>query len=148
MDTPKQFHSLGRQKRLIIKFVLLSFTTACQSSFSGRITDKSGNSITAKDGYISIVSLSESIDRQITVPINNGYFELDGELEHGYYFIETLIPGYNMTSMRIHYDHPLKLNIKVIKNINNNYQNFPIHSLRKHPTNRGTGKVSLNPPNY
>ena len=144
-------HKLGGmdiKKRFILMIVFLS--SSCASTLSGTIYDEHGNVVRTENGMINIVPLDkkQNFNNVSVVIAQDGSYEVSEELPVGYYFLEALVPGYEITSLRFHVDSVEQMDLTLVKSDHKDTSNEPIHALNREPQRRESGKVRLDPPGF
>lgn len=120
------------------------------STLSGTIYDEAGEVITTDNGMINIVPLDKKKKvRNISVAISSdGSYEVKEDLPLGYYFLEALVPGYEITSLRFHVDTVNRMDLTLVKTDLKDTSDEPIHALNNEPKRKDPGKVRLDPPGF
>ena len=136
-------------KKFIVLVAIL-VTYSCASTISGTLYDEQGNVIEVDNGMINIVPLDKNQSpKNVSVAIGkDGSYEVKEDLPEGYYFLEALVPGYEITSLRFHVDSVDQMDLTLTKTNYKDTSGEPIHALNKEPHRKEPGKVRLDPPGF
>ncbi|MFK7825555.1 MAG: carboxypeptidase-like regulatory domain-containing protein [Oligoflexales bacterium] len=148
MVVAHKFGSMVIEKLIILKIILL--LSSCASTLSGTVYDEHGNIVRTENGMINIVPLDKK-QKPLTVSVvitKDGSYEVKDKLPVGYYFLEALVPGYEITSLRFHVDSVDEMDLTLIKSDHRDTSNEPIHALNQEPQRKEPGKVRLDPPGF
>ena len=138
---------------VVKEFVFLAalfLVYSCASTLSGSIYDEQGNIVRTDNGMMNIVPLDKSkqpVSMSVAIE-QDGTYEVTEDLPAGYYFLEALVPGYEITSLRFHAESVEKMDLTLVKTNIKDTSSEPIHTLNKEPQRKEPGKVRLDPPGF
>ena len=110
---------MARQQRHSIAsaFIISMLTWGCAHSLSGNLKDVDGKAVSALDGRVNVIRLDGDGRTYTMAEVDkSGSFQLEDDIDKGSYLVEALVPGYQVTSIKIDITPPARVEFVLKKN--------------------------------